>query len=231
MLCVAWLGAAAPAQDPGDIAALTFDRQLINWATPVERDFELPDAAVPVSKITMTIQLDCPAGGCDPWDRSASIFVEGWDAAGRPDQFEIARFITPYGRGCSWDADVTDYRPFLSGQTRLGCFIETYIGGNQGWLVTIRFTFEPGTPAREVLSIEKLWHGKPVYGDPGSPIDGFFDERTLAIDPAAASAKLRFFVTGHGQGNTDNAAEFARKLHAVQVNADRCEHYLHRLRG
>lgn len=223
-----WLGGFASAQAPGDVTVVTFNRELINWATAVERDFDLPDIAVPFSKVTLTLQLDCPGGGCDPWDRGASLYVHGHNGAGRPEPFELVRFITPYGRGCSWEADVTDYRLFLAGRTRLGCYIETYIGGNQGWLVTVRLTFHAGPPAREVLSIDNLWRGKPVYGDPGSPIESFFAERTLTIDPAASAAKLRFFVTGHGQGNTGNAAEFARKLHGLQVNADHFEHDLWR---
>jgi hypothetical protein len=228
--CVAAVACAslAPAQDSPPIEVLAFDRRLINWADPVEAPFEFPDASLPVSRVTLTIQLDCPQGGCDPWDRSASVFVQGRGPSGRMEQFEIARFITPYGRGCSWDVDVTDYRLFLAGSARVGVFIDTFIGGDRGWLVTLRFRFEPGAPAREVLSVENLWRGKPVYGDPESPMDGFFAARSVNVDPAASAVKLRFFVTGHGQGNTDNAAEFARKLHSVQVNGDRFEHFLWR---
>jgi hypothetical protein len=220
--------ATATAQDPAPISVLTFDREFVNWASAQERSFDFPDAAVPIRAITMTIRLDCPSGGCDPWDRSAFVFVRGRDPAGKMDEYEIARFITPYGVGCSWEVDVTDYRIFLAGSASLGFFVETYIGGERGWLVTIRFDFYPGAPERKVLSIENLWHGKPVYGDPGSPIADFFTAKTLKIDPAATAVKLRFSVTGHGQGNTDNAAEFARKLHGVHVNADSFEHYLWR---
>ena len=48
---------------------------------------------------------DCPAGGCDPWDRKANIQIKQFD-----EWFEIGRYVTPYGIGCSWVFDVTDYR-------------------------------------------------------------------------------------------------------------------------
>jgi hypothetical protein len=48
------------------------------------------------------------------------------------------------------------------------------------------------------------------------------------IDPGAEAAKVRAIVTGHGQGNTDNAAEFSYKWHKWIVNGQEYEHYLWR---
>jgi hypothetical protein len=220
--------AALPAADSPPISVVTFDREFTNWANTIERRFDFPPADIPVKKIVLTIALDCPSGGCDPWDRGATVFVRGRNPAGQMDKYEIARFITPYGMGCSWEVDVTDYRIFLAGSASLGFFIETWINGDRGWLVTLRFDFYPGIPDREVAGIENLWHGKPEYGNPDNPIANFFAEKSVTVDPSATAAKLRFFVTGHGQGNTDNAAEFARKLHRVHVNEDSFEHHLWR---
>lgn len=231
LLVTLWIlvaAGSASAQDPPPISVLTFDREFVNWASAQEREFEFPDPLIPVEKITLRIRLDCPSGGCDPWDRSAYVFVRGRDSAGRMEKYEIARFITPYGRGCSWEVDVTDYRIFLAGEVSLGFYVETWIGGEQGWLVTLTFDFYEGTPERDVLSIENLWGGKPEYGNPDNPIEEFFAERDLEIHVSATGVKLRFSVTGHGQGNTDNAAEFARKLHGLHVGADRFDHYLWR---
>ncbi len=220
--------ASISAQDLAPINVRTFDGAFTNWATAQEARFDFPRADVSIQRIVMTIRLDCPPGGCDPWDRSASVFVRGWNPAGEAEQFEIARFITPYGVGCSWEVDVTDYRIFLAGSVSLGFFVDTFIGGNRGWLVTLSFDFYPGRAQREVISVENLWRGKPEFGNPAGPIDQFFTPRTVAIDPSPTAVKLRFLVTGHGQGNTDNAAEFARKLHRVRANADSFEHYLWR---
>ena len=53
---------------------------------------QFPDSNTGYSDITMHLNLECPTGGCDPWDRKAKISVQhlnGW--------FEIGRYITPYG--------------------------------------------------------------------------------------------------------------------------------------
>jgi peptide-N-glycosidase F-like protein len=228
----AWLAAAlavplsAEGQTP--IHVRTFSKEYVNWNEARSKVFAFPAATTAIRSVKLTITLDCPAGGCDPWDRSATVFVKGVDDAGRPDTFEIARFITPYGRGCSWTADVTDYRKLLTGSVELGFRIETYIGAPMGWLVTLDLDFTPGEPTRQVIGIRNLWKGSPEYGNPDNPIASFFPERKELMRSHVTSAKLRFRVTGHGQGNTDNAAEFAQKLHGVLVNGTDHTHELWR---
>ena len=97
-----------------------------------------------------------------------------------------------------------------------------------GWLVTLDLDFTPGEPSRQVIGIRNLWRGTPEYGNPDNPIDSFFNERKETIRAHVTSAKLRFRVTGHGQGNTDNAAEFAEKVHGVLVNGTDHQHDLWR---
>ena len=60
------------------------------------------------SEITMDVNLECPNGGCDPWDRKAQISIYNFN-----DWFEIGRYVTPYGVECGWSFDVTDYRSLL----------------------------------------------------------------------------------------------------------------------
>ena len=69
-------------------------------------------------RITLHLSLDCPSGGCDPWDRFGSLgVVTETSVDGMSDTVvEIARFITPYHVGGAWDIDVTDLRPLLSGE-------------------------------------------------------------------------------------------------------------------
>src|ERR1041385_8752328 len=222
------LSAPLLAQNQATVRLRTFEREYVNWNEARARTFKFPDAALPFQKVLLTITLDCPAGGCDPWDRSATVTIKGKDDAGRADTFEIARFITPYGRGCSWTADVTDYRGLLAGSAELGFRIETYIGGQMGWLVTLEFDFQPGVASKKVIGIRNLWRGSPEYGNPANPIASFFAQRKEAISSRATAAKLRFCVTGHGQGNTDNAAEFAQKAHGVMVNGTDHQHELWR---
>ena len=66
---------------------------------------QFPDSDTEYSSISMRVDLDCPNGGCDPWDRKAKISVYHLDQ-----WIEIGRYVTPYGIECGWDIDVTDYR-------------------------------------------------------------------------------------------------------------------------
>ena len=66
---------------------------------------QFPDNDTEYSSISMRVDLDCPNGGCDPWDRKAKISVYHLDQ-----WIEIGRYVTPYGIECGWDIDVTDYR-------------------------------------------------------------------------------------------------------------------------
>ena len=55
-----------------------------------------------------------------------------------------------------------------------------------------------------------------VYGDTTNPVN--ISTVTEYIPGDAQDAYLRMFTTGHGQGNTDNAAEFSYKLHDIFMN-------------
>ena len=56
----------------------------------------------------MNVNLECPDGGCDPWDRKAKISVMHFE-----EWHEIGRYVTPYGVECGWSFDVSDYRSIL----------------------------------------------------------------------------------------------------------------------
>ena len=57
-----------------------------------------------------------------------------------------------------------------------------------------------------------------VYGDPTNPIN--IDQITEYIPQDAEETFLRITTTGHGQGNTDNAAEFSLKIHDIFLNGE-----------
>src|SRR4051812_15882119 len=68
-------------------------------------------------QITLHVALTCPASGCDPWDRAATIgLVDG------AQMIEIGCYMTPYGVGGAWDIDVTDLRPLFSGSRKVRGF-------------------------------------------------------------------------------------------------------------
>ncbi len=53
-----------------------------------------------------------------------------------------------------------------------------------------------------------------VYGDPSKPLATAVPPAAIAI-PTATSYSLRSFVTGHGQGNALNCAEFCGRTHTM----------------
>ena len=189
----------------------TFDEVVHSGANTIEQDFSFPTDVSPYSDIFMTVALTCPAGGCDPWDRFANIKVKHLG-----ESYEIGRYITPYGNGnCSWTLDVSDYRNLLTGDVTLVSFIETW---SNGWEVTVDFEFVPGTPQYEHIAVRNLWVDYQfTYGDTlFYSID--LDEVVLPIPSNSQKTMIRVVNTGHGQGNTQNAAEFLSRDHVVEVD-------------
>ena len=173
-------------------------------------NIQLPISNEDYSEIIMNVSLECPNGGCDPWDRKANISVKQFDQ-----WIEIGRYVTPYGIGCSWSYDVTDYRSILKDSLKIKSYIDTWV--DPGWLVTIEFTFNTGTPFTPNTSVRNIWNSDYiVYGDPSNPPNIPTVNEYIPSD--AQYVKLRITTTGHGQGNTDNAAEFSYRNHQIIIN-------------
>ena len=164
------------------------------------------------SQITMNVNLECPDGGCDPWDRKAKISVMHLG-----EWYEIGRYVTPYGVECGWTFDVTDYRSILKGEVALSSYIDTWV--RPGWLVTIEFDFISGSPSHNHTTVRNIWnYDYIVYGDETIPIN--IPSVTEYIPMDAEEVYLRMITTGHGQGNTDNAAEFSYRVHDININGE-----------
>ena len=177
--------------------------------------------------VTMRLRLRCPSGRCDFWDRWAYLtLVEG--TAPNERLTEIMRFVTPYRLAADWTADVTALLPVLSGPRKLRVFIDTWVGpghaqGN-GWLVDVSFTFKPGAAGGEPapMAVIPLWDvGQFEVGDPAKPIATARPDRTVEIPAGARKVELHSFITGHGQGNLQNCAEFCPKTHSFTVGSMR----------
>lgn len=163
------------------------------------------------NNIMATLSITCPDGGCDPWDRLATIQAKAPDGK----WIEIIRYITPFGVECTHTIDVTEYAGILQGYTDLRAYISTW---QRGWELTLDFDIQVGTPEYRYSKIEKLWYGNHPYGNLGDkqPADTF----QLEFAPNVEAARLRLITTGHGWGetNTQNAAEFQHGIHHVRIN-------------
>ena len=233
---------------PGaDTTVVAFDKTLVCFgsggAGPCSRTVDSQvtfPATGTFSKITMHLTLDCPSNGCDPWDRVGSIYmVQAGSNGGNDTLIELGRFMTPYGIKAgtnsppAWDIDVSELRPLLAGKVTLRVFIDTWVPqGNAaqyggGWVVGTTFNMKGGTPAKSPIYVTPIWAwsttGKEptqvVYGDARWPINTSVPPKTLTLPNGPKSWGIRSTITGHGQANLDNCAEFCSKNHTWKVGS------------
>ena len=140
------------------------------------------------------------------------------------EEFEIARFITPYGLGLdlgddgfTWLYDVTDYAPLLRGRVDLQA-------GNTLELLDLAFEFVEGAPPRDVLGIRNLW---PLgdYGYRAMADEEALAPVTLALDPAASGFRVRSCISGHGHSGPHNCCEWDAKEHSFSVDGQERFHW------
>ena len=136
-------------------------------------------------------------------------------------EWEIGRFITPYGIGLSlgsgftWVYDITDYAKLFSDTVELSA-------GNQQELIDLKFEFIRGTPAREVLSMGHIWGGLRSYSYRNMDNDDVLSEKEFQVVPGAAYQKVKTRLTGHGHqsdtGNYPHCCEWKDNTHYLMVN-------------
>lgn len=179
-----------------------------------EAFYELPQSVGAYDMITANLDVSCPgvAGGCDDWDRYATIQV--LDPSGN--WVEVIRYITPYGVPCNHSIEVTDYAFLLQGNVKFRVFIDTW--GTGGWNINLTLDYNAGTPMYKYDYVLPFWtsaydFGNPANLQPVEQVEVFFSPNILA-------AKLKLMSTGHGWGvnNTGNAAEFYNALHHIHVD-------------
>jgi len=238
LLCLAGMVLADGVAWPDTTWLRTWDEEFVNWASAHVADFDFPPAPEIYSEVLLYITIACPEapGDCDPWDRYAWLRLVEDLGGGDTRNVEIARFITPYDitgppnypQTCQWVYDVTDYKFLLKDLVTLKLYIESWIGGEEGWLITADFAFVHGVSELQPFQVVNLWlDDHIVYGDG----DGYAHELELPaieveIPVDAVAAKVRMSTTGHGQGNTDNCAEFCPKDHSVVAGDETFTHLL-----
>ena len=127
--------------------------------------------------------------------------------------WEIGRFITPYGNnlslgtGFTWVYDVTDYAPLLKDSVRI-------TAGNFQELLDLEFHMIEGTPARDVISIDKVYSGYwylNVFEEKVPP-------KKIGLHQDATQWKVKTRTTGHLFDNATNCAEFCAKTQTFLVD-------------
>jgi hypothetical protein len=192
-----------------------------------QRSFDVtvnfPPMPLTYRTITLRVGLQCPNAAvhsCDYVDQRG--FVGVVQKNGNVETvYEIQRFITPYGSPVNFTADVTSLRPLLSGPVVLRLWVDTWAhpGSNmgEGWRVYVTFDFVGGVPARWPIAVLPLW-GETIFdfGDPAKP-QPYIAAREVTVPREASGVELRSFITGHGQGNSENCGEFCPKNHTFTI--------------
>ena len=224
----------------------TFSNQRIAWGggygQSSVQNFDLHNDVSDIEIIKMYLKLDCPSGGCDPWDRYANIMVRdkitnAW--------FEIGRHITPYGVGNSalargLEFDVTDFKNLLEGNVELRIFVETWV--SSGWIVSLEFDFIPGTPDYKYYKVSSViqFNGNSLAGVPYGGLNGnteidldkFDLIKSLQIGNNVESAHLRTIITGWGHATPADSdgracAEWCFRTHNIKIdNSNLFSHYM-----
>ena len=209
-----------------DSSVVGFDQAYVYFGDEnfrqIDAEVSFPAAELAYESVTLTITLGCPNGKCDWWDRKGNISVVRDAGTEQEVVLEVARFMTPYRVGAEHVIDVSEIRPLLAGDVTLRVFIDTWVGpghaNGDGWLVDARFDFVGGAPERVPIAVLPVWNWMSVtYGDPATPISASVPEAGVAIPAEADAVALRSIITGHGQGNLDNCAEFCPRDHGFLI--------------
>ncbi|OJV56487.1 MAG: hypothetical protein BGO31_15500 [Bacteroidetes bacterium 43-16] len=200
------------AQSAGSVTITGINQAWVKDDIPVViQESELPSHIGAYDKIVGKLVIECPTGGCDPWDRVSSVEAQGKNG----EWYEIIRYLTPYGVACQSEIDLTDFASLLLGKTKFRITLGTQ--GN-GFLYTLNLEYRAGTPANAYSKIHKLWNNTYQFGDMGNLQP--YEVLTARLNPNTQAAKIKLVATGHGWGNnnTGNAAEFQRNIHHIWVN-------------
>ncbi len=172
---------------------------------------DLPSSIGGYDQVLATLHIDCPPGGCDPWDRVSHVEVQGKDGKWH----EIIRYITPYGVACDHQVDLTDFMSLLQGKTKIRFSLGTY---GRGYLYGLDLSYHVGPPNYLYSTVDYLWHQTYPFGD----MDNLQPCEQVTVDyPSGVEAtRLKLVSTGHGWGdnNTGNAAEFHHDVHSIWVD-------------
>ncbi len=178
---------------------------------------DLPSYVGAYDQIIGHLDITCPTGGCDPWDRVSSVEVQGKNG----EWYEIIRYLTPYGVACNHEIDLTDFMSLLSGKTTFRITLVTFANGFE---YTLNLAYNSGEPSNPYSEVQKLWYQTYQFGDMANlqPTEDY----TMSFPENTTTAKIKLVSTGHGWGvdenseteNTNNAAEFSENTHHIWVN-------------
>lgn len=197
------------------------------------KDVTFPDAAAMAGMDTMEIDVEitCPHRNpfaCSEWDRIALIrLCTEYDAADIETctaSTEVVRWITPYWRRGRrhW---VMDASPFLA-------LVQE--GGAHRFRIEMGPGWERGTERMATMSVRLSNQDKGLksrsveraFGGGGFNADYNSTKEPFAFTPPADATRVEIvtIISGHGQTNGDNCAEWCNHEHYFTVNDSTTQH-------
>lgn len=223
-----------------------FSNKRLAWGSgysqAASQNFDLHSDNSNIESIMMYIRLECPSGGCDPWDRFANILVKNSDTN---QWYEMARHITPYGVGNSvldrgLEVDVTDFKSLLVGNVELKTYAETWV--SSGWVISLEFDFLAGEPDYKYYQITPViqFNNNSLSGVPYGGENGVtelnetkFDlKKSISLGSNIKSAHFRTIISGWGHATPADSdgracAEWCFRTHKIKIdNTDKFSHYM-----
>jgi hypothetical protein len=234
------------------------------WNGAYDQWAEFPSGETEYSKILMKYTLGCASGGCSDWDYDVNVYIRNrpgykdssvasldtisqnplvvdttWNVYDAVEQYEMGRFITPYGSYMNhrnpsfrragfdsawehtWYYDVTDYYSLLKDSTQIRSH---YRGWSSGFSATIEFIFIEGQRDRDVLSIQNIYTRGGGYNSNFET--NVVPAKTLQVPEGAESARAKVLVTGHGADQSNGCAEFCQRSYAFKANEETIDEVL-----
>lgn len=168
-------------------------------------------------RLIATVEVDPIAGADgrprDRWTRLGQLLVEvpSRRSGGAVREVELIRFVTGYGAGGIFEADVTALAPLLEGRTTFRIFVSTY-GGAETWRASARLRLEPLDGG----------HRRPAFATPL-----FHDLHVTRLAPVLRAEvtipggtmipRIRVTTTGHASDG-EGANEFLTAPHVLRVD-------------
>ncbi|MCR5645569.1 MAG: T9SS type A sorting domain-containing protein [Bacteroidales bacterium] len=181
-------------------------------------EFAFPTHVNAFNAINLHYLHNCVNGSCNTYDHASYCRVKNY----RGEWMELCRYITPFGKECIDDLDVTDFTTVLQGLVEFEYYCEQYSTG-QGYCPTAVFEYTKGRPDYPYVDLQEIWYGNYAFGDYADPCP--IPTRSINFGPSVEKAKLQLTTSGHnwsdtqnGAVNTGNAAEFYHAVHNININ-------------
>jgi len=166
-----------------------------NRKTAYDTEVGLPPASCAFGRVILTLDIHDAGKDWDEWDRCGEVSV--WDADGV--KRGIVPFITSYRTPCHWAVDVTHFRPYLAGKTKIEVSAGTNFYKNRGYMMSVSLDFHHGTPELEPYRVVPLWVGTARYKSAENHFTDFFEPQTVKIEEEVRGARIFTTTTGHSQ--------------------------------